>query len=225
MRIINTSFESTFIFSIDNHNLTVVGADFVPIHNYSTTSVLVGIGQRYHVIVEANPDPTGGPIPTDGNYWIRTWKANCFGFKQPDDPKAVNISAGYEKTGILRYTQSSTTTPATRSWNVPKDCSDEPYESLIPVRPWKVDPPANVKMEQVGQNFSVMADFSKPNTMFPFAHFSIGGDETFMPMRVDYGNPTFLNLNNTAPWNPQWVVQTENYTNGNWVCHAQPIMH
>ena len=50
LRVINTSFESTFIFSIDNHILTVIGSDFVPIRPYNTTSVLVGIGQRYHVV-------------------------------------------------------------------------------------------------------------------------------------------------------------------------------
>lgn len=57
--LINTSFDSTFVFSIDNHNLTIVGTDFVPIHNYTNTSVLVEIGQRYHVIVEAKPIPHG----------------------------------------------------------------------------------------------------------------------------------------------------------------------
>jgi Multicopper oxidase len=31
LRLINTSFESTFVFSIDNHTLTIVGMDFVPI--------------------------------------------------------------------------------------------------------------------------------------------------------------------------------------------------
>ena len=55
LRLINTSFESTFVFFIDNHMLTVVDSDFVPIYSYQNTSVLVGIGQRYHIIVEANP--------------------------------------------------------------------------------------------------------------------------------------------------------------------------
>ena len=55
LRLINTSFDSTFIFSIDNHWLQIIGADFVPIEPYYNTSVLIGIGQRYHVIVEADP--------------------------------------------------------------------------------------------------------------------------------------------------------------------------
>ena len=45
LRLINTSTDNTFIWSIDNHNITVVGADFVPINPYVTNSVLVGIGE------------------------------------------------------------------------------------------------------------------------------------------------------------------------------------
>ena len=38
-----------------------MGADFVAVKNYSTPSILVAIGQRYHVIVEADPQgPNGG---------------------------------------------------------------------------------------------------------------------------------------------------------------------
>ncbi|KAH9236500.1 multicopper oxidase [Colletotrichum gloeosporioides 23] len=55
LRLINTSFGNSFIFAIDNHNLTVVETDFVPVHNFNTTSILVAIGQRYNIIVEATP--------------------------------------------------------------------------------------------------------------------------------------------------------------------------
>lgn len=73
LRIINTSFLRTFVFSIDNHKLQIFGADFVPIQPYSKTSLLIGVGQRYDVIVEADPLVYKGtsPLPTDGNHWIR----------------------------------------------------------------------------------------------------------------------------------------------------------
>ena len=45
LRLINTSLDTTFIFSIDGHSVTVIGADFVPIEPYNTSSVLVAIGQ------------------------------------------------------------------------------------------------------------------------------------------------------------------------------------
>ena len=55
MRLINTSVDTTFIFAIDNHNITVMSSDFVPIHPYVTDHVLVGIGESlgtYIVTVE-----------------------------------------------------------------------------------------------------------------------------------------------------------------------------
>ncbi|MCJ1359489.1 MAG: hypothetical protein MMC33_009491 [Icmadophila ericetorum] len=44
LRVINTSFETTFVFSIDNHMLQIISTGFVPTQPYNTTSVLVGIG-------------------------------------------------------------------------------------------------------------------------------------------------------------------------------------
>ena len=207
LRLINTSFESTFVFTIDNHVLEVIGADYVPIKPYNTTSVLVGIGQRYHVIVTANPQSNGSPLPKDGNYWIRTWRADCFRF-------ASSNSTGYERSGIVRYDNSSKATPATKAWNVSTHCSDEPYESLKPVLPWTVPKiPAN-DPTGIGENFTVR--FQDGHNIFPLALFSLGGND-FDPLRIDYSNPTFLNLNYTGKWNPEWVVVPENYTSTDWV--------
>lgn len=56
MRLINTSFSTTFIFSIDHHRMQMVGADFVPIvPTAPRTHIIVGIGQRYNIIIEADP--------------------------------------------------------------------------------------------------------------------------------------------------------------------------
>jgi FtsP/CotA-like multicopper oxidase with cupredoxin domain len=45
MRLINTSVDTTFIFAIDHHNITVMSSDFVPIKPYVTDHVVVGIGR------------------------------------------------------------------------------------------------------------------------------------------------------------------------------------
>jgi hypothetical protein len=214
LRLINTSFDSTFVFSIDNHNLTVIESDFVPIRPYTNKSVLIGIGQRYHVIVEANPLPNGGiQPPTDGNFWIRTYKANCFGFNQQ------SASLGYEQTGILRYNSSSKTVPSSIAWPktlVSLDCSDETYGDLHPILPWNVGPAANDISGHVGQNLSVQG-FNKSPTIFPLAAFSIGLGSDFIPFQIDYADPMFLRLNFTGKWTPSWVVIPEDYTDKDWV--------
>ena len=109
LRVINTAYDSTFLFSIDNHELTVVSADFVPIVPYKVDQVHVGIGQRYNIIVEAKPLSDGSnPIQDSGNYWIRTHVRECFG-KAPAGPN-------YNKIGILRYNSSSTDDPKSKQW-------------------------------------------------------------------------------------------------------------
>lgn len=44
LRLINTSVDTIFVFAIDNHNITVMSSDFVPIQPYVTDHVTVGIG-------------------------------------------------------------------------------------------------------------------------------------------------------------------------------------
>ena len=217
LRIINTSFDSTFVFSIDNHNLSIISTDFVPIHNYTNSSVLVGIGQRYNVIVEAKPlvyNDTSH-LPPDGNYWIRTYVSPC-------GPGSPDWSHGYERTGILRYNSKSKATPSSQPWwpEVSKDCSDETYSSLHPIVPWTVDCPINSRDGQnYGENFTVWLDKAPKNPPFPLSQWTVGLDEQFTPIRVNYSDPTFFHLDNKGEWDPMWRIVPESYTSKDWVCH------
>ena len=213
LRLINTSIGSTFIFSIDNHLLSIVSADFVPIYPYLNTSVLIGIGQRYNVIVEANPRANGTTQKLDDgkNYWIRTWVADSCG---PGVGGAK--SDNYMKTGILRYDSGSTAKPQSSAWNdISKACSDETYTSLRPVLPWIVgDPINNVTVGAHVQHVAVVADFSNPfPTSFPQASLAFrnvtGGGLAFTPLQVNFSKPIFLNLDNSPPWNSFWQVFPE----------------
>ncbi|KAF2201861.1 hypothetical protein GQ43DRAFT_431250 [Delitschia confertaspora ATCC 74209] len=149
LRLINTSVDSAFIFSIDGHNLTVIQSDFVPIHPYTTNSVLIGIGQRYHVVVEGTPDPAH--VALDGNYWIRTIPADgCSSFHEDNGKPVVHA-----KTGIIRYDRDSTDDPtSTQNSPMPVKCSDEPYESLRPLHEWTVPP----ETDTIKLNFEVSLD-------------------------------------------------------------------
>ena len=79
-----------------------------------TESVLVNIGQRYDIIVEAN-------AATD-NYWLRAgWISAC---ATNDNPSNM--------TGIVRYDSTSTADPTTTGITVGTYCGDEPAASLVP---------------------------------------------------------------------------------------------
>ena len=124
MRLINTSTESMFMFIIDDHMLQIIGSDFVPIKPYYADSVLVGIGQRYHIVVEARPSDELLPI----EYWIRAVVASGCG----------NIDQNNETVGVIRYHPESTKTPTTTRYQFNTSCSDEPYESPVPIVPGNV---------------------------------------------------------------------------------------
>jgi FtsP/CotA-like multicopper oxidase with cupredoxin domain len=63
LRLINASVDSALTVSLDGHNLTIVTSDFVPVQPLTVSSLMINIGQRYEVIIEANQTP--------GNYWFR----------------------------------------------------------------------------------------------------------------------------------------------------------
>lgn len=205
LRLINTSVDTTFVFSIDGHRLKVVEADFVPIKPYTTKSVLVGIGQRYHVIVEAIPhEPT-----LDGNYWIRTVPAdNCSNFKYP-------YNVGNATTGIVRYDPASTTLPTSKDLKFPTKCSDEPYYSLIPILEW------NVPETKISDEIGVTLVNANTTPYYPQYPEKDGFRRWQMfkgPLWLNFSDPTILNpdgsssfflsqLNVTtkSSWKDQWL--------------------
>ena len=77
LRLINASAEALQKFSIDNHNMTVIANDFVPVVPYDTNVVTLGVGQRTDVIVDADGD-------SNGIYWMRSTISNCSNTLQPD---------------------------------------------------------------------------------------------------------------------------------------------
>lgn len=114
IRLVNGAADGHFQFSIDGHQLQVIANDLVPIVPYFTDSLLISIGQRYDVIVEANQ--------TAQDYWLRGgWNTQCQGNKN-----FANI------TGIIRYDSTSTADPTTSPGNFVNSCVDEPRASLVP---------------------------------------------------------------------------------------------
>lgn len=209
-RIINTSFDTTFVVSIDNHLMQIISADFVAIEPYPSTSVFVGIGQRHNVIVEAKPMVNGstGPLDPNGNYWIRTQVARCFG-QTGGDP-------GYDQSGIIRYNPASKENPQSTRWtNIPVRCSDEDYDNLKPILKWTVPGPVNGP--EIGENF-LLSGSQQPKP-YPLAGFSLDltPNSNRIPLRVNYSDPAFLNLDYKGKWDPLWRIVPENWNSTDWV--------
>ncbi|KAK7409407.1 hypothetical protein QQX98_008416 [Neonectria punicea] len=207
LRVINTSVDTTFLFSIDNHKFEVISSDFVPIEPYTVDHVLIGIGQRYHIVLHADPiDIPKYPASEDGNYWIRTVPADqCKGFEPGNEPD--------ERQGILRYDAGSKRVPTT--WRPPykKDCRDEDYEKLVPVHKWNI-----TRVELSSRNKKQDLDIglegqpNRPHEGDKFSWWSFGEK----PLWLNFSDPTITRLGSQEPWPADYVViPAEN--RGGWV--------
>ncbi|KAI9641845.1 hypothetical protein NHQ30_009712 [Ciborinia camelliae] len=119
IRLVNGAIDSHFKFMIDNHNLTVIAMDLVPIVPYSTQVLAMGMGQRYDIIVTASE--------SSGNFWIRAIPQNFC---------SNNVNADNIK-GIFKYlssnaTEPSTAEPSTTAYSYDDNCDDEDLSNLVP---------------------------------------------------------------------------------------------
>lgn len=114
MRLVNGAADTHFRFTIDNHTLQVISSDFVPIVPYNTTSVSIGMGQRYDIVVTATE--------STGNFWLRAIpQESC-----SDNDNVDNIL------GIIRYDSTSTDEPTTTAYDLLDSCDDEDASNLVP---------------------------------------------------------------------------------------------
>lgn len=131
----------------------------------------------------------------------------CFGF--------VNNTLDV-RTGIVYYSGSNHTShPTTSQSNFPTACSDEPYDSLVPVVPWTVGLPANT---QDSSTFEVGLENASPGPLPPpgqFNHWELGNQ----PLWINFSDPTILHVD--AKFNfstqPSHVVVPQNVPADDWV--------
>ncbi|KAJ4316068.1 hypothetical protein N0V94_005626 [Neodidymelliopsis sp. IMI 364377] len=114
MRFVNAAIDTFFKLSLDNHTMTVIAMDFVPVVPFQVDVLDITMGQRYDVIIEANQTAT--------DYWLRAIpQASCSENDNTNDIRAV-----------VRYSSSSTADPTTTAWNQTDACVDVAYASLVP---------------------------------------------------------------------------------------------
>ncbi|KAG4033800.1 hypothetical protein MFRU_004g03030 [Monilinia fructicola] len=114
IRLVNAAIDTHFKFMIDNHNLTVIAMDLVPIVPYSTQVLSLGMGQRYDIILNATE--------TSENFWIRAI---------PQTYCSDNANSGNIK-GILKYSSTNDTEPSTSAYSYDDNCDDEDMSTLVP---------------------------------------------------------------------------------------------
>ena len=93
LRLINPSVDYTFTFSIVGHNFTVISNDLVPVDttNATVSTLFMGIGQRYDIVIQGKSEEEIAGDPGNGNYWINATQptSGLCGSTQPPRPAAI----------------------------------------------------------------------------------------------------------------------------------------
>ncbi|KAH7407626.1 Cupredoxin [Cadophora sp. MPI-SDFR-AT-0126] len=114
IRLVNGAIDTHWKFMIDEHEMTVIAMDLVPIVPYTTTTLSIGMGQRYDVVVTATQ--------SSGNYWLRAIPQTACS----DNDNTDNIM------GIFMYDSTNTTEPSSSAYTYTDSCDDEDMSTLVP---------------------------------------------------------------------------------------------
>jgi FtsP/CotA-like multicopper oxidase with cupredoxin domain len=180
LRLINSGAEALLKFSIDNHTLTVIANDFMPIRPYDTKFVTLGIGQRTDVLVKANGKPTDA-------VWMRV--------QAPTD--CANARQRLALAAIYYNKANTTSVPQTTAW--PDDdhpCTNDDLSKTQPVYPLRAEP-----NPQTTQIFDISAGWNSTGNFL----WTMNG-QTF---RANHNKPLLLlahQKNTSYPYDPQWNV-------------------
>ncbi|KAF2102300.1 hypothetical protein NA57DRAFT_35573 [Rhizodiscina lignyota] len=187
IRVINSAIDTYFKFSMDNHTMTVIASDLVPITPYTTEVLDITMGQRYDIIVEADQ--------STADYWMRAIpQSSCSENANADDIK-----------GIIRYDSSSTSDPTSTGYSNNNECVDEDSSNLVPYLSQTV---GTITDSDTGDDLSVA--LSTSGNLFKWR---IGSTT----MEVEWENPTLLQIyNNDTDWtDAEAVIELDDA--GEWV--------
>ncbi|KAL2161030.1 hypothetical protein VTH06DRAFT_8743 [Thermothelomyces fergusii] len=178
LRLINSGSDGVQRFSIDEHTLTVIAEDFVPVKPYNTSVVTLGVGQRADVLVTAD---AGGPASA---FWMRSNLTSCLPGRQP-----------YAVAAVYYDDADAAAAPSSRAWDVPDPgtCANDDLAVTEPLFPLPLPEPTLTRAMDV-ELFTNESGV----TLWKF-----GG----VSMRADYNNPVLLLANDgNFTYPPQWNV-------------------
>ncbi|KAF2736345.1 laccase [Polyplosphaeria fusca] len=190
LRLANTGINNFLHVALDGHTFTVVAADLIPIVPFETDSLVLAVGQRYDVIIDACQ-----PV---ANYWFRVGTGG-----ECDGP---NKNGGNIRS-IFQYEGATSGSPNSTGALLPTGCHDQ--EGIVPYAKTSIpqDVPENLRLnftQTAAKNNLVqwlINDSSfKVNYMKPTLQSIVEGNTTFSPDMNVY------DVGEAHKWQ-YWVIQ------------------
>ena len=168
VRIINPSVQNSYTLSLVGHSFQIIATDMVPITPVTVTSLYVGIGQRYDVIINANQ-----PV---GNYWLNaSFSSGPCGICNNPRPAA-----------IIGYTGAPNTNP-TAAGSVPPDSRCADLRNYTPVVAQTAPVASFTAVPGNTLNTKINVDNTIARVFWPVNN---------SPMQVNWNNPTLEYVKN-----------------------------
>ncbi|KAF2201578.1 putative extracellular dihydrogeodin oxidase/laccase [Delitschia confertaspora ATCC 74209] len=197
--LVNSGSLLTIKFWIDGHKFTVINNDFVAVKPYTTDVLIVGIGQRYEIIVEANASFKQGP-----NFWIHANYCD-------DDTWESRL-------GIIRYdlrNKSDPYTPPISEQHYGFGCQDPKPTDLVPIVKRTIGRPVNgvSPADYLKIGLKNWPNVSDPNSIM---HKWVLANKT---MLLDWAEPTIkkLTLDKNQTFTEDYQPVLLDHPTGEWV--------
>jgi hypothetical protein len=172
LRLINPSVENHFSVTLQNHSMTIIASDLVPVNAQTVDSVFLGVGQRLDVTIDASQTVTA-----DSNFWLNVTYSStglCGGSKNPH-PAAVFHYAG--ALGALPAQ------PGALPADAETGCMDLP--NLTPVVTRSAPAQAFAPHFNASNTLPVQLDTTGPAEGLPLFQWKVNGSG----INVDWNNP------------------------------------
>lgn len=200
LRLINPSVENSFTVSLVGHSMTVIETDFVPVNAYTTSSIFMGIGQRYDVTIDASQ--------ASGSYWFNVTYSST---------AVCGSSSNPHPASIFRYAGAPNVLPNNTGTAPPDSLCADPT-GFVPV----VTRTASLAQSTpIPDNLNVTWDRTPNPTIF----WNVNGN----PLKVTWGQPTLqyvLNGSTNYPVRENVVSVTSANVWSVWlITNLTPIPH
>ncbi|KAK9770909.1 putative Laccase-2 [Seiridium cardinale] len=116
IRLVNGAIDTHWKFMVDNHTMTVIASDFVPIEPFTADYINIGMGQRYDILITADQSAVAD------QFWMRAIPQSACS----DVETADNIL------GIVTYVGDTSTEPTTVGYDYGADSCDDETANLVP---------------------------------------------------------------------------------------------
>ncbi|RKF54724.1 Laccase-1 [Golovinomyces cichoracearum] len=199
LRIVNAAADTHYRFTIDDHIMTVISSDFIPIEPFNATNLSIGMGQRYDVIVYTKKE-------TKGNFWMRAIpQLACSNHGNIDNIRGIiEYVSDSDSDKDSHSDQNPPIEPTTNAYPTIDSCDDEDMKLIVP----RLSIPASPNVSQFNHKNATLQQVSPNRLAWAINNSSFASYWDYPSIQqFDEGNNTWAREQNLVelPEKDKWI--------------------